>query len=156
MVQNYFWSLLNHISSLPLLNKTQKQNDCSSYLLLDICDALHNFVPFVQLKKCEKHPWRILGAAGQDLHFYKKDSIPGIFLWVLRNYQKHPFYKTPQDHSSDNDNQENEKHLQFFLLSLLSLLHLHCLYHFCETVDEQNFLMHTRKFISGGNTTESL
>ena len=94
MVQNYFWSLLNHISSLPLLNKTQKQNDCSSYLLLDICDALHNFVPFVQLQKCEKHPWRILGAAGQDLHFYKKDSIQVFsceFYEIIKNilFTKH-------------------------------------------------------------------
>ena len=24
----------------------------------DICDALRDLVPFVQFKKCEKHPWR--------------------------------------------------------------------------------------------------
>ena len=26
--------------------------------LSNICDALHNLVPFVQFKKREKHPWR--------------------------------------------------------------------------------------------------
>ena len=29
----------------------------SSYLK-DICDALHDLVPFVQFQKREKHPWR--------------------------------------------------------------------------------------------------
>ena len=28
------------------------------YYKAQICDALHDFVPFVQFKKCEKHPWR--------------------------------------------------------------------------------------------------
>ena len=28
--------------------------------LIQTCDALYNLVPFVQFKKCEKHPWRSL------------------------------------------------------------------------------------------------
>ena len=26
--------------------------------IMGICDALHDFIPFVQFKKREKHPWR--------------------------------------------------------------------------------------------------
>ena len=34
--------------------------ELSEYPLSKIkhCDALRNLVPFVQFKKCEKHPWR--------------------------------------------------------------------------------------------------
>ena len=33
-------------------------------------DALHGVVPFLQLKKCEKHPWRSITVSKVNLQLY--------------------------------------------------------------------------------------
>ena len=43
-----------------------------------ICDALHDLVPFVSIKKCEKHPWR-------SINFSIKISTPP---WVFFTFFK--------------------------------------------------------------------
>ena len=44
-------------------------------------DALCNLVPFVQFKKCEKHPWR------KACYFTKSSTPPWVFFTFLKLYK---------------------------------------------------------------------
>ena len=45
--------------------------------LIHICDALSDLVPFVQFKKCEKHPWRRVNFST------KINTLPWVFFTFL-------------------------------------------------------------------------
>ena len=54
---------------------------------MQICDALRDFVPFVQFKKRGKHPWR-------SVNFSTKSNTP---LWVFFTFFKlHKWYQVAQ------------------------------------------------------------
>ena len=59
-------------------------------MIIIICDALHDLVPFVQFKKCEKHPWR-------SCRLLKVTLLHGCFsrflnLQMVTNGVKHLIY----------------------------------------------------------------
>ena len=58
--------------------------------LMDKLNVLHNFVPFVQIKKREKHPWRSLLLA---CNFTKSNTPPWVFFTFFKLYR---WYKIAQ------------------------------------------------------------
>ena len=48
-------------------------NDFVNIISYNMCDSLRDLVPFLQFKKCEKHPWR-------SVTFSAKSDTP---LWVF-------------------------------------------------------------------------
>ena len=72
----------------PLLQKSLYQKEFMFQILslLLIWDALHDLVPFVQFKKCEKRPWKSVTfskAAGLSVTFLKVTLLYGCFSWFL-------------------------------------------------------------------------
>ena len=58
-----------------ITNEFQKSNT--------VCDALRNLVPFVQFKKCEKHPWRSVNFN----QVTKSNTPPWMFFTFFKLYK---------------------------------------------------------------------
>ena len=65
------------------------KNFCENRKPLTTCDALHDFVSFVQFKKCEKHPWRSVNFS-KVARFSLINRVPNMSLFLI--YRKHSIY----------------------------------------------------------------
>ena len=95
---NAFPETLSQANATPIFKKDDYTlcNNRSSRRRCSIkIDVLENFAKFTGNHLCQVS---LANLAGWGLQLYeKRDSGTGAFLWVLRNFQEHLFYRTPLD-----------------------------------------------------------